>query len=639
MPPRYPAFVLPFILTGGLSAGACAIDRMDDDGEPGAAAQASRPAVINPEIVFTHGNGSTSSVHAPSGSALFTVASVTGQTVEDALIAWLRTGVHYGLGTASSIQLTEVRRSQFGALEVVHFDQDYRGVPLVGPAARVVVTLDGDDAISVTGRPIDAVPDYAGIQSRMTAQQAERPVRAAYRSAQPGASAPIITGMTLVAISSAQTLAWQAQVQEPGYDAMEIIVDAVAGTLIAQQILDYYSLDEERPVHLLVEEVGADPVTPGLVMAWDMPGALTNSCPDPEDDEDCLVRMGNMRLSVYDYQRDNAAIPLVMSMPITHLFNPGEPWSKFLYDPPSYGFNAQNLYHKAVLGTSAVDPHVSAIGWDHYPGTPWSDTEPSSLLLMVNVDGQTAVGPYCGTSPDDKGGLGLYGGYSFTDAEVPLVEPPHGTASLPRISICQNEEGTVFHELGHYYDAHLANGMMGQGIDRNNTCTPDTSDEAPALAETVADMFSAALYAKLYPSLAYDMGTTSTACKLGVMTLPGEVHGDGCAAPTHFDDQRPSSVKDGACNQSAGYNQNAVQQAWWEFLKGKTCSMTAPYDCATATTNPDNGIKALLYALTQGNGQSYKELVHNMAVWLLFNGSTDETARFVEAFSHHGLID
>lgn len=95
----------------------------------------------------------------------------------------------------------------------------------------------------------------------------------------------------------------------------------------------------------------------------------------------------------------------------------------------------------------------------------------------------------------------------------------------------------------------------------------------------------------------------------------------------------------GACKTDAGYDQIGVQQAWWEFLKGKTCSSVAPYTCAATTQSPDTGLRALLFAMKQSNAQSYKELVHNMATWIEISGSASEHARFVEAFSHHGLID
>jgi hypothetical protein len=597
------------------------------------------PARTGTELVFPHGDGAPASVHAPSGSALFTVDAATGQTVQGALEGWLRTSAPYGLGSRSTLELRERRRSTSGALTTVLFEQTYRGVPLVGPAARVTVTLAGDDAISVTGRPIDTLVEYDGQLRRLSEADAASALAKAYVAAQRGATAPVVEGLTLVAHSGAGTLGWAADVHEPGFDAMAIVVGAAHGATVTQQITDWYSLDHDRPVHMYVEEVGADPVDPPTVMAWDQPGSLTDSCPDPDDDDGCMVRMGTKRLSVYDYQDDNSDTPVVTTMPITHLFQPGEPWSKFLALPPSWGFNEQNMYHKAVVATDWVDPHVSAMGWDHYPNVPWTSSEPSSLLLMTSVDSQSAAGPYCGTGPQNLGALGVFRAYAFTEAEAAIVDPPHGTASLPAISICQHDESVLFHELGHYYDAHLTTGVMGSGIDYDGTCVPDTSDEAPPLAETVGDMMAVALYAGLYPDLSYDLGNTSAPCTLGELGPSGSVHGDGCGGPVQFDDQRPTSVANGACNRSAGYGQSALAQAWWEFLSGKTCATTAPYVCTTASRSPDLGLQALLFALNQGNGQSYKELVYNMAVYVMFNGTQAELDRFVEAFSHHGLMD
>ncbi len=75
--------------------------------------------------VWTHGDRSAASYHARSGTSLFTVDA--DQSVADALIGWLQETGYHGVDRETVIALTEAKRSPFGALEVVHFDQDYRG--------------------------------------------------------------------------------------------------------------------------------------------------------------------------------------------------------------------------------------------------------------------------------------------------------------------------------------------------------------------------------------------------------------------------------------------------------------------------------------------------------------------------------
>jgi len=633
MKSTYRVSMLPGLLAIVVGASACEPGEQVESTEPEEPqAEAGSQAVTGTASVFTDGGGATTAVHAPEGGALFTVASSRGQTVKSALLSWLRTGVYYGLGSAATIDLVQVRSVQDGNLKVVHFSQTYRGIPLIGHAAQVVVTLHGDVALSVTGRPIDAAPDYAGVLGTMSAEDAEAPVVAAYLAEQEGSSAPVIEAIELVAVPTFSTLAWRAQVREAGHEGMEILVHAVTGGVISRQVTDSYDLTQKKPVHLLVEPFSADPVTLSTGMAWDMPGAIAGYCADPVSGAGCLVRMGSMRLSVYDYQDDNTATPLVQTMPIWDLFDPQVPWSKFLYGPPSFGFNAQNLYHKAATATTWVDPFVTVLGWDHHPNVPWSSAEPSSLLMMVDVDGQDPAGPSC------KQALGLYAPYAFSANDAAIVDPPYGTATLPRMSICKNDESTVFHELGHYYDDHLATGTMGHGIAIHNTCVADTSDEAPPLAETVADMLTAALYAQLYPSMAYDMSTTPLPCSLGVMSLPGQVHGAPCGGPRHFSSDRPTAVANGACDVQAGYDQIGVQQAWWKFLKGQTCMTQTPWTCTAVPQDPETGLRALLYALSVGNGQSYKQLFRYMKSWIQINGTADEKTRFTQIFTQHGLL-
>lgn len=222
----------------------------------------------------------------------------------------------------------------------------------------------------------------------------------------------------------------------------------------------------------------------------------------------------------------------------------------------------------------------------------------------------------------------------------------------------------VFHEFGHIVDLFTVPGMInqvfGSGCTKDDedkkvcvaACVPDSTDEAPALAETVADMFSLFSVGELYTTVGYGRcGAVS-----GITSAAGPVHDAACTDHPgdlrSFLDQRPVEpgmvehdglwLPTGLCTHAPGYRQSAILQAWWEWTHARDCSPEPPFACdslADEETGARSGIEALLFAMSQSSATYYRKLFTDMETYLACTAGPQRGSQFRRVFCHHGALD
>ena len=559
--------------------------------------------------------------------------------------------------------LSEVRLSsrppvRFDALTVHRFEQTYRGYPVVGTQAglHLTVTTDGR-AIALTGTVLDPRLIYAGIDQRRTMAEAAQVILAVARArddhgggspafgspAEKRESDPTLGAIELVAVPHRQSMGYRAQVMRGDKLTDSVLVDAVSGVVLSQRSHGRHDAFDHLPVYVLASEMADDPNTTSTQLFSGLRGSIfSGRCPPHPPTGGCQLRMGDDRVAVYDFRHDNNSVPQIWLTPqyVPHPTN-WILWSAFKSNNQnSFQFRTQNMYQKAHAALNAIDPLKITAGWDHHPNAPFGVFDRAPLSIFTNVDGTPERGE---ANVCDGGEVGLTFPHLFT-SEWNQVQHPYvsNTYTTAAIVLCAMQRAqTLFHELGHYYDMHTEYGFMGDGL-VSDTCIWDTPDEAEALAETVADMTVVYLYNQLYAGIGYTLETTSTPCAFGSLGLEGIVHGPSCTDEDDeihsFQQDRPDFSTSQACNVSSGYRQRAIMQAFWEYTSGRNCVATAPYLCATFPSIPNHGMRAMLYALSLSNLQSYEQFFEHMHTYISVTYGQAEASRFRSIMQHHDIL-
>lgn len=530
---------------------------------------------------------------------------------------------------------------RFGNLLVQRFEQTYRGHRVVGAQETINLTMTTDGrVVGLAGAVLDAQVAYDGLEQRIDEAAARRVLLAAFGAqGKTKADSPTVGAVELVAVPARQSMGYRGEILVAEQVAATVIISAVDGAVFGFQDNRHYNAFNHRPIRAVAYEMDDDPGTLNKTTFDGLPGSTFGACnPNPQAGS-CWLRMGDDRAAVYDFKLDNSAPPTIW---LTPQFQPGGGGALFSIftanTDSSYQFQTQNVFQKAAAALAAIDPLKSAQGWDHHPSAPFGLFTKAPLSIFTNVDSS----PEAGESDTCDGNLGWLAPYTFTDqwdqAEHPYVANDYQTAA---IALCSQNEYVVFHELGHYYDLHTAYGAMGTGLVSNN-CTWDTPDEAAALAETIADMTAVYLYNKIYPGILYQIPSTSTPCSFQSFGVHGTVHSWNCTANDgqirDFQAERPSASATQPCNVSAGYNQGAIMQAFWEYTSGRSCATEVPYNCSQLFYSPDRGMEAMLYAESLSNLQSYGQFFEHMGTYLLFTYGAAHYNHYLGVMQHHGIL-
>lgn len=537
------------------------------------------------------------------------------------------------------LRLSDRPPARFENLTVYRFEQTYRGHKVVGTEATIHLTVTDDGrAVAITGTVLDPRVTYSGLSKRMSDDKVENALLTGFRSRKATASGDETVKETeLVAVPARRSMAYRSEVMENDQTVATVVISAVNGEVFGVEDNLHNSPFNHYPVHVRAHVMDDNPATTDKVNYTFLPGSIYGGCAAPQHGG-CRLRMGDDRAAVYDFRRNNDALPTIWTT-TQYLpgFNPLFPWGFFLADSEASGntgdqFRSQNAFQKTHAALTVIDPLKVTQGWDHHPNAPFGVFTKAPLSIFTNVESK-----FCKDSP------GCLYAYKFTNewnqVEHPYVSNNYLTAAM---GLTTTNESLIFHELGHYYDLHTNYGFMGDGL-VSNTCVWDTPDEAAALAETIGDMTAVYLYKKLYTGLNYTLSTAAHPCELHDFGVPGLVHHDTCVSNAsqirNFQNDRPSASATKPCNKSAGYNQGAVMQAFWEYLNGRLCDDDAPYECLVSLYySPDRGMQAILYAESLSNLQSYKQFFENMGTYLLFNYGQAHYNLFHKIMSHHGIL-
>jgi len=582
------------------------------------------------------------------------------------------------------IERTATPRDDAGALRIFAFGQRYRGLPIVG-GGRVVVVADPQGAIAIRGTIIDSRVDYSHVEAPATAETAVGSILA-HASAFAGLPLPELTASepTLVALPRAASVGWSAHVSQGARHVGTVVVaaaseDPTTGMLSLLLFEDNVVNDLEDEVPLTVRSqsldttLSAEPVVTSTITSL-VDGSPLLGSTEAEDFVLATRRLVGFEAAGKDL--GEWLEPLRAPLPV---------FSASSGDPR---FDTQRAYHFTAELYAFTDRFMAG-RWDSartfvHPAEdeslfPPGEFFPRGLILTRAEDGFCSPGaPACFrllpmTDPSvEASDVYVHPRPNPDDPDAAPFEPLGVMAYRNTLS----SAAMIAHEFGHFVDGFAAPGTFGKGLGclGQETCAPtcreNTTDEAPALAESWANL--AALW---YLRSLTAEGSDPAACALfhtvarGGNRMPhsaacrpqGQAYSQllraddpACPEPALCDKpEDPGFSPDaqgifhptGLCNHSAGYRTDSFSQALWELLHAEECDPEPPFDCAplphlqTALTDSlveDPIGEALLYALRLGGG-TYRSFVDDLATYLACNHGPEIYAEINAVLCHHGL--
>ena len=590
-----------------------------------------------------------------------------------------------------------------GTLVLHRFAQSYRGLELVGAGEHVTLTLaPGHGAVSVSGALVDSRDTYDGWDAAITPAAAVAAAEELLAIEDDELETPPFTfgAPRLVAVAEVRTLAWEMAVAQGGHGRGTLLLRADSGAMLAFSPDAHYSPDDEVAIKIrartfasdiLLNHVPDQQVIADIDVAPVTGGPLLGSTYTPaacDDDPNALpacgqIRLGNREIVVLDANKQNFFDKM------SHPRIGASPTGEFLATPPATGDDDSPLRDDAALqdfffrlqATYSLIDGFHFGHWDrrndNMSGFPAQKYRPR-VVLVTNTD----VKLTCGIP--QPGCAKMYFPHFIDEiTKQPIYDehpegdlPPHVWAkddihAEPLGSIFTTVDGfkspdLVFHEFGHVVDLFTAPGMIG-GTTTGSGCTEemkvgdkcvascvlDSTDEAQALAETVADMIDLFSVGQLYTTVEYGRCETISS---GITSVSGPVHDAACVEVPgdikSFLDQRPAEpgmveidgvwLPTGMCVLSPGYRQSGILQAWWEWTHARDCLPDAPFTCegfADESEGARSGIEALLFAMSQTNSTYYRKLFTDMEVYIACTDGPARAAQFRGVFCHHGALD
>ena len=587
---------------------------------------------------------------------------------------------------------------------VLHrFVQSYRGVPLVGAGEHVSLTIaPGHGAVSVSGAIADARDTYAGWDAAITPAAAVAAAEELLALAEDELETPPFTfgAPRLVAVAEVRALAWELAVAQGGHSRGTLLLRADSGAMLAFSPDAHYSPDDEVAVKIRARTFASDVLAdndPDQQFVADIDtapvlgGPLLGSTYTPtacDEDPNALpacgqIRLGNREVVVLDADHQN-----FYGDKTSHPRIGASPTGQFLATPPATGDDDSPMRDDAALqdyfyrlqATYSLIDGFHAGHWDRrddkMSGFPAQKYKPR-VVLAHNTD----ILLTCGIS--QPGCTKMYFPNIIDDITKERIYDEHPEADLPPHVWAKSDVhaeplgfiGTavdgftspdlVFHEFGHVVDLFTMPGFIGfnqtgsgcaEDVQVDGQCIPacilDSTDEGPALTETVATMISLFSIGQLYSTVEHGRCDAIGA----VTSAAGPVHDPACVDGPgdikSFLDQRPDEpgmvevdgvwLPTGLCIKSPGYRQSGILQAWWEWTHARDCWPGEPFTCEEFTDESEgarSGIEALLFAMSLTNATYYRKLFTDMEVYLACTEGPAEASRFRGVFCHHGALD
>ena len=674
---------------------------------------------------YCHSDGTTYGL-ATRNAVLFPLASDDSeQTVHAAFEAWIHDHPA-DLGLAAGISPDDLdlqplphARSTAGPFTLHRFAQRIHGVPVLAPDGIVTLVQGPQGAIAITGAILDGRTPYDHTDVHATAARAERSMLAHAR-AHPGVPAKAkleIVHAAPMAMPTRRSIAWAGFVRRAGGGSLlaRIIVDAdprAEGPVLplwSLRPLGAAGLPDTQPIDVHALDLATHPATPGHADQ----SALTTGAPllGSIDDATLDVQLATDRVVVLDM---NGELEDELETHATRVLD-----EDGIFDATTGAqLSAQVAYHLFQSGYDYIDEHltdplVGAKRWDsanwHYTngGLP-SDTPPGTfsprVLALANASSEDCPvqGAACAMASGYAAGAGATLEFPELAHHPPLAsnEEVTGSIFLPGEGV----EPVVFiHELGHIIDLFTGGGITQDFLPECGgpcplECVEDTTDEAPPLTESIAQLLAFVFLHQQFESIDPDhcgivdlvSVNGSKPWTPGACIPPDEdislfQRPDACAKTSPycdkpaepgtrtqccFDDEDLADcvvllpdacpagatgpaggmgtgtarvVPTGSCDSSPGYHTNSLYQAFWQMLVGRRCEPTAPFECVSVEWAPgvsplDATTAALLYAM-RINALTYDQLVDGMATYVSCTYGTTAYEDFNAVACTHGLRD
>jgi hypothetical protein len=608
-------------------------------------------------------------------------------------------------------------RSSAGPLTIFRFAQTYRGLPVLAPDGIVTLVYGPRGAIAVTGAVIDGRTPYDHHAVQASAEEAMRSllVHASEQSGVPVGQLEIVHA-TPVAMPERQAIGWTGLARKKTGGAMlaRVIVDADPGAgpvlpLWSYRTLAVEGLEDTQPILAHGLATGSDLTA----LAYADHTTLTTGVPllGSVDDVSQEIQLATGRVVVLDLHGMKEEELVSSATRVT------SPSGEFLAEDAT-GLSAQTAYHLFqswydFVDQRLTDPVTGTKRWDsatalYSSGTYSNDTPPGTFAprVLVFADSNAADCPASATACASQSGHPVTSPQGMTFPELVHVPPgaskqeATGTVRLLGEGV---EPVTLAHEFGHMIDLFTGGGIIDDfapGCD--GPCAPEciagTSDEAPPLTETVAQLLAFVFLHQSFEGV--DWGHCSIVDLVSVNGdkpwTPGPCMPAGedislfqrpseCTKPSAYCDQPedpgfeprccfddedlsectlvvPTQCPAGAvsstggvgtgtaratptglCAKQQGYATNSVFQAFWQLLNGQRCDPTPPFACVSATWPP--GVDpatattdAFLYAL-RVNALTYDELFAAMATYVSCTYGAAAYDEFNAVVCNHGIRD
>ena len=658
---------------------------------------------------FVHGGGASIG-WTRRGAAMFPVADAadTGAVLAK-FKQWIadapaRAGLSTAMPNTSALAGLEpgpVPPRHHGSLVLHRFAQTYRGLPVVGAGEYVSVTVaPGHGAVSVSGSIVDARDTYPGWDAAITPAAA---IAAASKLLTTGTGEidPVpytFSEPRLVAVAEVRTLAWELEVARDGHSRGTLLLRADTGAMLVFSPAAHFGPDdtvavevrartfagdffaEDDPNKQVVADVDVNPVTgEPLLGSTYTPLAC-------EEDPDALpacgqIRLGNQQIVVLDADHQN-----FYGDKTSHPRIGASPTSEFLVTPPVTGDDdspmrddaaLQDFFYRLPASYSLIDGYHAG-KWDALRGSnsgfPVTAYKPrvvlahnTDILLTCGISQPGCTKSYWPFVVDDMTQQKVYDEHPEADLPPHVWDKDVNSEAMGFIGTAVDgftSPDLVFHEFGHIVDFFTMPDFIGRNVPASGcadgmkqgdvcaaACVLDSTDETPALKETVADMIDLFSVGRLYTTVEYARCEAITS-----ISTAGPVHDATCMDDPgdikSFLDQRPVDpgvleidgvlIPTGRCQESPGYRQSGILQAWWEWMHARSRSPTTPFTCqefADEATGARSGIEALLFALGQTNATYYRKLFTDMEIYLACTDGPAQASRFRQVFCHHGALD
>jgi hypothetical protein len=668
--------------------------------------------------LYCHGDGSVYGL-AAIGAQLYPSAPTSSAPVLVAeLVEWI-TDHEQDLGLAPGLDDADVMLIPTEELapppsdrpRVVRFRQRYRSWPVLPPDDLVRVVYSPSGAVQLTGRIVDGRLEYEDADAQASARLALTSIQ---HHAHVRTGAPVseigVDGLALVAMPEAQRIAWVGHARLGGGAMLaRVIVSAEADAagpvlpLVSYRALAAEDLQDTVAIQVLTADSTTDPAAFGKSVETTLPSGapLLGSI----DDVSGQVQLATEAVVVLDLQGGSYRQLNTVASRIL------DPAGDFL-DMASAVFLGQMAHHLFHGWYAQIDGYLtnSATGtkqWDsavpiYLPGAQSpapAGTFAPRMLALVNVAADdcpptaVACATYAGYGPTSDQALAFPEVAHQPPGAAPNTEVT-GLILLPPADEDGGHVDTLAHEFGHVVDLFAGSGMTKHiapqcgGVANPCTfeCLEDTSDEAPPLGESIAQMFGLVFLKHSFEPVDFEycniVGLFSRnnvkAFDPGPCIPEGEdisllARPESCAKPAEYCD-KPSEpgfrleccdpavdadcdvhapadcgtgfqrqVPTGLCHTSPGYNTHSVLQAFWQMLNGQRCEATASFSCETTEWVPgaapeDLVVPALLYSLRL-DPLSYEQLFDGMAAHLACVHGPAVYEEFNAIACAHGLRD